>query len=189
MHLNLLYSKKRLVTIFAYVLLVLFLGIAISSCSGDDGAVGPAGNANVIYSEWIVPTWSAGSFYGVAVQEYNITTTNLTQDVIDYGVVLMYWKNASSYIWQLPSSGLGGNIIIDFSFSENTLHLYIFDEVNGTLPSAIPSSNVFRYVLIPGNIPGNNSSDSQTEIITELKTAGVDIDDYHGVCDYYGINP
>jgi len=186
---------------FAYAIFVLFLGVAMSSCKGDDGidgidgAIGPAGsdgqdgNANVIYSDWIIPTWSVGSFYGVPVQEHFITTTHLTQDVINYGVVLMYWKNYNDDIWSLPSSGLGGDLIIDFTFTENTIHLYIFDEINGTLPPAIVQSNVFRYVIIPGNIPGKTSSDSRMEVLTELKNAGVDINDYYHVCDYFGIDP
>lgn len=206
MRLNLLNPKKHHVTIFknhtmktikffAFALFVFLSGLAISSCSGDDGATGPAGadgqdgNANVIFSDWIVPTWSAGSFYGVQVQEYNINTTNLTQDVVDNGVVLMYWKNFNDDVWQLPSSGLGGNLIIDFSFSENTLHLYVFDEINGTLPPALGNPNVFRYVIIPGNIPGKTFLDSREEIITILETAGVDTGDYHDVCNYYGIYP
>jgi len=188
---------------FAYAVFVLFLGVAISSCKGDDGtdgidgidgATGPAGadgqdgNANVIYSDWIVPTWTASTYYGVQVQEYYITTTDLSLDVVNYGVVLMYWKNWNNEIWSLPSSGLGGNIIIDFSFTENTIHLYIYDEVNGTLPPAIVSTNVFRYVIIPGGIPGKSSIDSRMKILTELKNAGVDINDYYHVCDYFGIN-
>ncbi len=178
--------------------LILLLGIAISSCKGDDGtdgAIGPAGtdgqdgNANVIYSNWIIPTWSAGSFYSVQVQEYYITTTELSLDVVNNGVVFMYWKNLYDDIWTLPSSGLGGNLILDFTIAENSIHLYIFDELNGTLPPTIPPSNVFRYVIIPGNIPSKNSSDSQKEILTELENAGVNVNDYYDICDYYGINP
>lgn len=183
---------------FSYAIFVLFLGFAISSCKGDDGAdgidgaTGPAGqdgNANVIYSDWIIPTWSAGSFYGVQVQEYYITDTHLTTDVINYGVVLMYWKNFNDDIWSLPSSVLSSNLIIDFTFSENTIHLYVFDEVNGSLPPALGNTNSFRYVIIPGNIPTKSDTDSQQEIYTELRNAGIDIRDYYELCDYYGINP
>jgi len=191
----------RIFKFFAYALFVLFLGVTMSSCKGDDGAdgidgidgtIGPAGqdgNANVIYSDWIMPTWTASTYYGVQVQEYYITTTDLSLDVVNYGVVLMYWKNWNNDIWSLPSSGFGGNIIIDFTFTENSIYLYIFDEINGTLPPAIDSANVFRYVIIPGNIPGKSSSDSLKEIYIEFENAGVDINDYYDVCDYYGINP
>ncbi len=181
-----------------HVAVLLFLAMLLSACKGDDGtdgAIGPVGadgqdgNANVIYSDWIIPTWTASTYYGVQVQEYLITAPDISLDVINYGIVLMYWKNWNNEIFPLPSSGLGGNIIIDFTFTENSIYLYIFDEINGTLPPAIGSMNTFRYVIIPGNIPAKNHLNSKIEILTELRNAGVHIDDYFEVCDYYRMLP
>jgi len=57
---------------------------------GDTGAQGPAGSVNVIYSEWITGTHNVVTTFPIAVAQ-------LTQSIIDRGVVAVYptWAHRS----------------------------------------------------------------------------------------------
>ncbi len=189
-----------------YATFVLFLGLSVSSCSEDgadgvdgaDGAIGAVGatgangtdgNANVIYSDWAAPTWAVGAFYGVAVQEYTYTVP-VTQDMVDHSAVLMYWKNAAGYVWQLPLGILDSSVNLDYTYSLNTIYLYAYNEANTSVaPIAFNSSNLFKYVIIEGSVPAGKAADSQEAVYNELTAANVDVNDYYEVCAYYGINP
>lgn len=188
----------KAIKLLTYAIFVLFLGFAVATCSGDDGATGPAGadgqdgNANVIYSEWITPTWSAGVVEGVILaQESEITATAITQEVVDSGLVFVYMK-ADDKVWQIPFSIPLGNstLDIDFYFFVNAIHLYFYYAQLPTELPPVPSSTLkFRYLIIPGNMPGKSNANPQQAIYDELKNAGVDFNDYFNVCDYYGIDP
>ena len=62
--------------------------------TGAAGANGKDGNANVVYSEWITPTWvSSGEgsdrFY---LNQRSTANALITQDAIDKAVIYTYWK-------------------------------------------------------------------------------------------------
>ncbi|TAE35661.1 MAG: collagen-like protein [Runella slithyformis] len=61
---------------------------------GATGPQGPTGNANVVYSTWITPTWvsSGDSPTFVFFNQKNTANNLLTQDAIDKGVVYTYVK-------------------------------------------------------------------------------------------------
>ena len=62
--------------------------------AGAAGAQGPTGNANVVYSEWITPTWIANGDGTTAAffKQKSDANALLTQDVIDKGIVYAYVK-------------------------------------------------------------------------------------------------
>lgn len=62
--------------------------------TGTNGTNGKDGNANVVYSAWLVPTWSAnGSNVNYSYFEQKDKQNDLlTQDAIDKGVVYTYVK-------------------------------------------------------------------------------------------------
>lgn len=74
---------------------VLGLGLTLFSCSGEDGATGPAGedgNANVIVSDWITIKWTyKNPLEGKAFMD--IPVANIDSYVKDGGVALMYFKS------------------------------------------------------------------------------------------------
>ena len=65
-----------------------------TGATGANGANGKDGNANVVYSEWLTPTWASS---GEATDRYFLnqkSTANalITQEAIDKAVVYTYWK-------------------------------------------------------------------------------------------------
>ena len=70
------------------------------SCTGGDGI---DGDSNVMYSDWFKPssyTLSDG-FGGIKQFDHNEAASEITQDILDTGVVLVY-RNLAGYgttIW------------------------------------------------------------------------------------------
>lgn len=92
------------VKIFAVILV---LSALLFSCSGKDGATGPAGkngtngqdgNANVIVFEYGTRTTTSGML------SYSFTAT---QGLVDSSLVLGYYVNATFPDWWYPVPGLG----------------------------------------------------------------------------------
>ncbi len=74
---------------------LLGLWLTLYSCSGEDGATGPAGkdgNAEVIVSDWITIKWTyKNPLEGKAFMD--IPVENINSYVENGGVALMYYKN------------------------------------------------------------------------------------------------
>jgi hypothetical protein len=188
-----------------YATFVLFLGLAISSCEGPEGPAGAAGangtngtngtdgtdgNANVIYSDWIIPTWEQFSEFSVNMQKADLDVTDLTQDVLDNGVVLVYWKNWQNLIRPLPFTFSDIDWLVQFQYSLNLIRVSVtLEDSTSTYPPSIPSSNTIRYIIIPGSTETSSRINIQQTVYNELADAAVDVNDYYAVCAYYGINP
>ena len=65
-----------------------------TGAAGATGAQGPMGNANVVYSEWITPTWlSAGeNVDNFFFRQKSTAMPLLTKEAIDKGIVYVYFK-------------------------------------------------------------------------------------------------
>ena len=151
---------------------------------GIDGTDGNDGNANVISSDWIAPVWSAtNSIYGF----YDYYTEDFTDDIKNTGLILSYCD------W-------GGNLLevlsVPFTYNNNNSNVVSFNFV--LKPEKItwvfcaqsdftPHPNMLlRYVIIPSS--GSKSANSKQTIYDELEQAGVDINNYYEVMDYYGLD-
>lgn len=71
--------------------------------NGTDGTDGQDGNANVISSDWFTPssyTLSTG-FGGIKLLDHDQAAPEITQEIIDNGVVLVYGKlnGYTSSVW------------------------------------------------------------------------------------------
>jgi len=183
---------KNAISKTKYVLMALIIAITVS-CNGEDGAIGPQGpagqngingidgvdgNANVIASDWFTVTQSDWSGIGSTKITEAIQASEITQDIVDVGVVLVYHR-FNTQTRQLP-----------YSYSPNGLHLvYLFVpssitiegfHLNGTAINNI-SPLEFRYVVIPST---KNAS---------AKVAGVDLNkikkmSYKEAMDYFGLD-
>jgi hypothetical protein len=163
------------------LVLSLFTLLLFSSCkkgdtgpigaTGATGAAGPAGptgvtgSANVIYSAWFTPdTYIKDTVFDLYGFYYNKATTDITQAVLDSGVVLTYGKldGYTSVIWptaqvsQLP-------IVVSYKFSlesvtfndtwsalatAGNLKIQFVDDQN--YYNSISNAHQFRYIVIPG---------------------------------------
>lgn len=138
---------KTTISTLKYLAFSLLIAFSVS-CDGEDGApglpgpAGPAGQdgaANLIDSGWFTSgTWSGtnNNWY------FDKAAPELTQDLIDNGIVLAYSRLTSNFDTRpLPSEA--GNATWSFIIREaNTVRF--------TSTSFNPSEdNQFRYVIIP----------------------------------------
>ena len=157
--------------------------------AGPQGPQGPAGNANVISSAWITPSWVSGSYYGSQGYKYDWSVSDLTQSVYDSGVILVYWKNWQDEVYQLPiNAGGAHDTYFNFYAHVGSITLWAYNLDGTAMSSAPPSSNKFRYVLIPQGTSSRPAGDINA-LRQDLARQGVDIDNYYQVCDYFGLQP
>ena len=185
----------------SYTVFVLFLSIAITSCSGDDGATGPAGadgtngtdgadgadgNANVQTYIFDSPNWTSN------VMELNLSA--ITQEVWDDDLILGYLKltGANPYWYETSEHYLGGYFRDYISVGVFKIKAHNLDGSSDITP---PDIEKVKIIIIESTntstITGNGARpvSSKQRIYNELENAGVDINDYYSVCEYYGIDP
>jgi hypothetical protein len=166
----------RTLFLFAAVSAFIFAGCGKE---GPQGPQGPAGqNATVYYSEWFSPTaWSGGSgdwFFAA-------NAPDLTQDIVENGVVLAYaWLANDLYegssVRPLPAYAVGAN----WSF---LIHAYGSIEFNCDMfAPPLTTGNKFRFVAIPGTVPALKSGTPGYRSEQELKNMS-----YKEICRLYNI--
>ncbi|NGP87217.1 collagen-like protein [Fodinibius halophilus] len=169
------YVKMENVKLMALSLVV---GLAmIVGCEGPQGSEGPEGpqgpqgpkgddgTANVIYSDWHnADTWKPAEFFGDSVRHFDMVTSDLTQEIVDQGVVKVYvdFQNVEA-IYQLPFSGDVAGFLDGLQLYHkvlpDTVRVEVFDKNNpNSDPGSFSSDNRFRYVLIPGGQASSGSS-------------------------------
>lgn len=171
---------KNVISKTKYMFIALIIAL-ISSCSGEDGingidgAEGPAGqdgtngqdgNANVTSVLIENISFVAG--------EKILPVTELTQDILDKGVVFGYLRNSGESTWFALPLSFGGFELFIQSIQLGSVTIRANYVGNGT---------DFRFVLIEASNSTNNSS-----VFTDLKRAGIDINNFNEVMDYYGLD-
>lgn len=142
-----------------------------------------------MYSDWFMPeSWTSSEVFGRTVFSYEEPAPEITQDILDSGVVLVYGKlnGYSSTIWptnqvsQLP-------ITIQYAQAESQIDVWSAnlrpDTLKLTLTNntdvygSISTVHEFRYLILPGGAPVSTS------------TAGVvDADlSYEKMLELYGV--
>jgi hypothetical protein len=153
---------------------------------GADGSDGADGNANVTVVSLLSSdiTWTEGSFIGTPANVFSLTESAVNQDIIDHGAVLGYLF--FSQWWAMPftweNSGGTTRQYVHHSFELNTITLYAY-QTSGLLNPSIPE---YRFLLITDNTVTKSAS-SEKEILDKLEQAGVDVNDYYEVMDYFGL--
>ncbi len=172
-----------------YVIFVLFLGFAITACSGDDGDTGPAGadgidgqdgqdgNANVQTFVFNNPTWS-GSSMALAVPA-------ITQEVLDNDQVLGYWL-AGGW-WKSTNGPYLTGILSDTHYSGG--FAIVAHEYDGSFDNTPPTIEKLKILITKSSSTTSTNGNGKSSIYNELENAGIDINNYYDVCNYYGINP
>ena len=143
----------------------LIVAAGLSSCTkegpvgkdGKDGADGRDGNANVYSTEITIYSqdWQNNNgIYGAGSQ-----ISQITQDVIDNGTVLAYYKDANNTYFAIPYGSLS------YSF---TTGLIVFITTSQTFTQ---NTNIFKVVVIGG-----------------APASSVNVNDYNDVANYYGLD-
>ena len=134
-----------------------------TGATGATGAQGSTGSANVVYSQWFTPpSYIKDTVFGIYGFYYDKATTDITQPVLDSGIVLTYGKldGYVSSIWptnqvgQLPITVTyqeGSSTYVDTWQAFATLgNLTIQFQDNLDLYNGISNAHKFRYIIIPG---------------------------------------
>ncbi|MGA2624940.1 MAG: hypothetical protein ABSF91_13860 [Bacteroidota bacterium] len=126
---------------------------------GDSGPTGPQGNANV--KSKTVAVTSSNWVYSTSPNEFavNITDGDITQDIVDHGMVLVYMSNGSGAWIPLPiigyTTGTSGGNTYDLEYklspvyglSGVTIWYYVVTDPFVWIP-ANPGSQTFKIITV-----------------------------------------
>ena len=116
-----------------------------------------------------------------------LTTDAVNEDIIDHETVLGYFRlfgtpsYAMPFIWE-HNDGTNRQHILH-TYQLNRITLYAF-QTSGVLT---PGVNEYRFMLITDNTVTVKSSAGK-DILSKLKQAGVDVNNYNEVIDYFGLD-
>ncbi|MGB7392941.1 MAG: hypothetical protein WA913_00970 [Pricia sp.] len=126
---------------------------------GEQGEQGATGTANVIYSDWIAAEFETDIADGF--DNFSISAPEVTQEVLDTAVLLVFANSNSNTIFQLP-----------ISFHLNLRENYWFRVLNlGSINLGVEGidgnnaignpflNNEFRYVIIPGGVSASGKGE------------------------------
>lgn len=149
---------------------------------GQDGQDGQNGNANVVNIDFLITDFAGTDF-----------TVNLgfTQVQMNSFAFLYYieFNNGFDDIWFPVPGPLGNNTRYSRVYAnENSADVRVFfyntsDDTAWNVPQGTYTQ--FRVVAIDFATLGNKST--QESVLSELKAAGVDTNDYHAVAAYFGL--
>lgn len=151
---------------------------------GTNGADGEDGNANVSTFTYDLSTESGATIA--------ITATALTQDVVENDLILGYLlKNEDTYT-PIPSSiyafGLNDNSDIAVEIQLNRYWMFFYEVGTENFKSVTAGQlDELKLVIIESNSTTSGKS-SKEDILSKMKSDGVNTDDYYAVMDYFGLN-
>lgn len=156
--------SRAIKSTFYKIFIFFFCIVILHSCKkGDAGPAGPAGSANVKYSDWFTPdTYTSTAVFGISNFTYDKAAPEITQPVLDSGVVLTFGKllgYAASFwsanqVAQLPISltyKQGATTMTDTWSARaqpQKLTINFMNSVNYYIN--ITPQHQFRYIIIPG---------------------------------------
>ncbi len=180
---------------------VLFTGFI--SCEGPEGPAGPAGPAGAAGADGqngADGQDGADGMDGTAmvtsivtdlsaefdVEALEFPTPEITQDVIDNGVVLGY-VSVDDVWYPLPAIPDDALLFfhISFSFTVGEAYLEFWDDPSLAEFYILEEGDLtsFRLVIIEGS-----DTSSQSSILDDLNSNGVDVNSYKEVADFYNLN-
>jgi hypothetical protein len=159
--------------------------------NGTNGTNGKNGNANVTVISLLKAdiTWTAGTYLGRAANTFALTNTAVNANIIDHGTVLGYGKLTSGwypmpFYWE-TSDGTSRQCVT-FTYALNNITLWSWQTSGVLNPSA---TSEFRFLLITDNtVTPSKGASVSSEILYNLSKAGVDVNNYYAVMDYFGLD-
>lgn len=170
--------------------LILFMLAAVmhfTACkkgdTGPEGPPGPTGNANVTVYNFGPQTFSA---------VLNLQLSNISQGKIDSSLLLAYYNpaNEAATAWYpIPGLGSGANYetrYLLYQSATTPASNYTFSlrlvKMDGTAYTTSVTFTKVKIFIVPATVvlPGGRQTGGMPNI-------PVDINDYHAVCKYYGI--
>ena len=178
------------------LIFMFFAVLAVFSCRGEDGEKGeqgPPGSANVIYSDWFTATsYTSSTVFGITNLTYVKDAPQITQDILDKGVVLVY-GNLSGYVSTVWPVGQVSQLPIALTYVQSgqtmtdtwsaiqtvgKMTIKFVNDKNLYTSTGLATTHKFRYIIIiPGGQPIGKSSIDYSKM------------SYEEVCERFNIKP
>lgn len=162
-------------------LAVAVLAVAsFSSCSkgsagatGATGATGPAGPDSVYYSAWIPANFTGATDQnGDSLYYQNITCGNVTQGILDSGLIISYIGQLVSGTYVDVQPTLNYNVFEDFELS--SVYFSTASTANGGIGTTGNGGVLgLRFIIIPGDVAAA-STDFKGLSKTQIQTMSYD---------------
>lgn len=147
---------------------------------GPQGEQGPEGTANVIYSDWIQLSDLSSPADTTVISRnytrYQIPAPELTQEIIDNGAILVYYK-LLGMTTQLPFTlaGIGSSEDLLVTYAPFTPgRITILSQLLDNTPLTLNSNTQFRYILIPGGTPAKKALPDFSNYLETVKYFNID---------------
>ncbi len=166
---------KKVTSLLLSLSLLLSFALFLTSCEGEQGPVGPAGEEGPAGedAEFTVMTVSfTGEDAGISGSSsfYDIVIPDITQDIIDNGVVLVYLNGsstssmASEWILMPFSNTFTGEVLVfSCAYSLETLMLS-FATTGNEWPYPSTAHYHFKIVILTGAIQGSVNLENFEEV-------------------------
>lgn len=148
---------------FKTILLVTGIVLLNACKKGDTGPQGAPGTANVKYSEWFQPeAYGFTTLYGIRNFSYDKVAPEITQQVLDSGMVLVFGRllGYNATVWpanqvsQLPISltyiQAGATNADTWSALTAPQKLTIRFVNDKNYYTTVATTHLFRYIILPG---------------------------------------
>lgn len=152
--------------------------------NGTNGTDGEDGNANV--QNFVI---DVSNFTGSTI---NRTMSAITQDAIDNDVILGYLKRSGGNYAPVPApnylvkSGVLHDVAVDLNVGK---FVVIFYETGSEALASVSTGDLDKLRVIVAKSTSTTSGKSSREgLQAKMKSAGVDINDYYSVMDYFGLD-
>lgn len=180
-------------------LVIAVIALTFTSCTkdGEIGPMGPAGqdgqdgNANIS-----VLTYDLSD---INSSDYILEIPELTQSAMDNDLILGYITTHSA-VYPIPqrmvyievtnsSNRVIQTLYIDIvvQMAPQMYKLYFYRPTTQILSGLQPNSIKSLKIIIAPSSNNTSGKSEGTNMRSQLKNAGVDINDYHAVMDYYGL--
>ncbi|MCK4539414.1 MAG: hypothetical protein KAV42_11515 [Candidatus Krumholzibacteria bacterium] len=160
---------KKITSLLLFLSLLLSFALLLTSCEGEQGPVGPAG----VDAKFTITTVSfTGEDAGISGSSSycNIVIPEITQDVIDNGVVLVYLNTstgvsmANEWILMPFSGAFSGEVaVFGCAYEPGTLMLsFTTTAVEWPFPAAV--NYHFKVVTLTGALQGSVNMENFEEV-------------------------
>lgn len=174
-----------------YLIIASLLTFSIS-CSPEDGEKGEQGvagqdgldgNANVKTYTYDISSLNSSPF--------TVDIPELTVSTLENDVVLTYVErtdtNIGTTFFQVP--GVSVSHLIEVELFPETINMYFYDRFSSnSLTPDLGTYGSLKVIIIESNVTNSNRDAKNSDIISKLKKAGVDIENYRSVYDYFNLD-
>lgn len=141
-------------------LLIAVIVFLMASCEKEDNPK-PKNTAEVIYSDWFAldtafdkftPAMHQGTTEGLVYK----FKAPITQDILDYGIVLFYFRGTNNDIYPFPVVNYGSVEMAIYHLKLNEIAIVLYTrgaKLGGSDPVLIvEDEKSYRYIIIPGGV-------------------------------------